>query len=278
VETGRGRKSKKTGWRLTLGPKEAIFAGIGMVGLMMMSFALGALAGRGDIYRAAYSWGLMSPAGPKVAQWTPGLGVPPGPVAAAPATATAPGAPPAPVAAAPAPKPAVAPAPHAPAPVAAKHGKPGVVAGSITALSPPVPTATAKKKGKSGNLHKDHKTREEEVRRARQEMVPKLKFLNSFDNTPKTRLPKPKEHEKAQAKSQPKLVRVAEYRHSREAQAKVAELRKKGIKATVKKTKDSKGTLYIVYKPGASHLAEKKEKLARKPEKSSGSAKQPRIE
>ena len=74
VETGRGKKVKKAGWHLTLGVRDIIFAGIGLVGLLMMSFALGALAGRGDIYRAAYSWGLMTPDGAKVAQWVPAPG------------------------------------------------------------------------------------------------------------------------------------------------------------------------------------------------------------
>ena len=76
METGRGKKGKKAGWHLTLGVKDAIFAGIGLVGLLMMSFALGALAGRGDIYRAAYSWGLLTPDGTKVAQWMPAPGAP----------------------------------------------------------------------------------------------------------------------------------------------------------------------------------------------------------
>jgi hypothetical protein len=286
VETGRGKKSKKTGWHLTLGLKETIFAGIGVVGLMMMSFALGALAGRGDIYRAAYSWGLMSPEGPKVAQWTPG-GIVGGPLAAAPA---APGTGiastnPAPVVSTP--EPAVEPSPQAPAtvPVAvvAKPEKPGpVVTGSIAPLSPPVPVATTKKKTKTGTIHKDPKAREEEMRRVRQEVVQKLKFQNSFDTAPKARQPKAKDHEKAQAKaggtkSQPTQVRIAQYRNSKEAQAKVSELQKQGIKATVRKAKDSKGTLYIVCKPGSAHHTDT-EKLAKKPDKSSGVVKKPKIE
>jgi hypothetical protein len=289
VETGRGKKSKKTGWHLTLGLKETIFAGIGVVGLMMMSFALGALAGRGDIYRAAYSWGLMSPEGPKVAQWTPGgvVGGPPAIAPAAPGTGTVASANPAPVASASPPASAVAPSPQAPAvvpaAVEAKPEKPGpVVTGSIAPLSPPVPAATAKKKAKSGTIHKDPKAREEEMRRVRQEVVQKLKFQNSFDTAPKARLPKAKDHEKAHAKSgdtksQPTQVRLAQFRTSKEAQAKVAELQKKGIKATVRKTKDSKGTLYLVCKPEASHHADA-EKLAKKPEKSSGVVKKPKIE
>jgi hypothetical protein len=252
VETGRGRKSKKTGWRLTLGLKETIFAGIGVVGLMMMSFALGALAGRGDIYRAAYSWGLMSPAGSRMVRWAPGMapGVPARPnqvPAAAPRQAAASGV-------------------KAPRAVATKPAKPGVVAGSITGLTPPVPAATAKKKRKRSSIHKDHKTREEELRRVRREVVPKLKFLNSFDNPAK-----PKGHEKALTKSQTKQVRVAQYRSSREARGKVAELRKKGIKATIKKIRGSRGTFYVVYKTEVIH--HETGRLARKPGKRGGLAK-----
>ena len=128
---------------------------------------------------------------------------------------------------------------------------------------PPSPPAATKKKGKTGTLHPDHKSREEELRQVRQEVVPKLKFQNSFDTGPKPRLLKAKDHEKAQ----PTQVRVAEYQTSTEAQAKVAELQKKGVKATLKKTKDSKGTRYIVYKP-ASPAQPGGEKVVQKPEKS----------
>ena len=253
VETGRGKRGKKAGWHLTLGVKDAIFAGIGLVGLLMMSFALGALAGRGDIYRAAYSWGLLTPDGAKVAQWMP----PPGPPAVAPAgtpgTATS-----TTVASALTPAPAAAPA------------RPGPVTGSIAPLPTP---AAAKKKGKTGTAHQDSKSREEELRQARQEVVQKLKFQNSFDTGPKPRLPKAKDHEMAQATQ----VRVAEYRTSQEAQAKVAEMRKKGVKATLKTTKDSKGTLYIVYKP-TSPVQPGAEKIVQKPEKSSGATHKPKAE
>lgn len=262
VETGRGKKTKKAGWHLTLGVKDVIFAGIGLVGLLMMSFALGALAGRGDIYRAAYSWGLLAPDGARVAQWMPAPGPPGAAPAGTPGTATS-----STVAA------AVAPAPAA-APEAAVPARPGPVTGSIAPVPPP---AAVKKKGKTGTTHRDHKSREEELRQVRQEVVRKLKFQNSFDTGPKPRLPKAKAHDKAQAKSQPTQVRVAEYRTSQEAQAQVAELNKKGVKATVKATKDSKGTLYIVYKPGSS-AQPAAAKIAQKPEKSSAPARKPKAE
>src|SRR5512135_962747 len=74
VETGRGKKGKKA-WQLNLKLMDVICAGIGIVGLMCMSFLLGALAGRGDIYRVASSLGLMkseakptAPIMPQVAQ------------------------------------------------------------------------------------------------------------------------------------------------------------------------------------------------------------------
>jgi len=171
-----------------------------------------------------------------------------------------------------APPPAAAPAP--PGPGVAKPERPGPVTGSIAPLPPP---AAAKKKGKTGTTHQDPKSREEELRQARQEVVQKLKFQNSFDTGPKPRLPKPKDHDKAQATSQPTQVRVAEYRTSQEAQAKVAELHKKGIKAILKTTKDSKGTLYTVYKP-TSPVQPGVEKVVQKPEKSSDATHKPKAE
>ncbi|HSO71057.1 MAG TPA: hypothetical protein VLR91_00210 [Thermodesulfobacteriota bacterium] len=255
VETGRGKKGKKAGWHVTLGVKEAIFAGLGLVGLLMMSFALGALAGRGDIYRAAYSWCVLAPDGAKVDQGMPAPGPPGVAPAGTPVDATS-----TTVAAAVAPTPAAAPA------------RPGPVTGSIASLPPP---AAAKKKGKTGTTHHDPKSREEELRQVRQEVVQKFKFQNSFDTGPKAKLPKAKDHDKAQAKSPATQVRVAEYRTSQEAQARVAELNKKGVKATLKTTKDSKGALYIVYKP-TSPVQPGAEKIVQKPEKSSGAAPKPK--
>jgi hypothetical protein len=263
VETGRGKKGKKAGWHLTLGVKDAVFAGIGLVGMLMMSFALGVLAGRGDIYRAAYSWGLLNRDGAKVAQWLPGPGAPGAAPGAAPAhtpgTATS-----ATVAS------VATPAPAPPAPPAAKPAKPAPVTGSIAPLPPP---AAAKKKGKSVTAPHTLKAKEEELRRVRQAVVPKLKFQNSFDTGPKPRLPKAKDHDK----SHPSPVRVAEYRTSKEAQAKIAELHKKGIKTTLKKTTDSKGTLYIVYKVTSPPPAVA-EKLVKKPEKTSAPSHKIKVE
>lgn len=255
VETGRAKKGKKAGWHLTLGTRDVIFASIGLVGLLMMSFALGALAGRGDIYRAAYSWGLLAPDGAKVAQWMPVPGPPGAAPAGTPGTATS-----STLTAAVAPAPATAPeAAHAP--------RPAPVTGSIAPLSPPV---AAKKKGKTPTTHRDHKAREEELRKVRREVVQKLKFQNSFDTGPKPRLPKAKDHDKG--KSQPTQVRVAEYRTSKEAQARMAELRKKGLKPTLKTTKDSKGTLYVVYKTTGA-VQSTTAKIVQKPPKSSASRK-----
>ena len=280
METGRGKKSKKTGWHLTSGNQGDHLRRGRYRGFDDDEFRPGSPGGPGRYLPGGFLLGADVPgraqngpvdAGaelpadlqprprrPREPVWLPYL---------------------APVA------PAVAPPVQAPAtvPVAVKPEKPGsVVTGSVVPLSPPVPAATAKKKGKTGTIHKDPKAREEEMRRMRQEVVQKLKFQNSFDKDFKARLPKSKDHEKAQAKaggaqSQPTQVRIAQYRNSKEAQAKVTELQKKGIKATVRKAKDSKGTLYVVCKPEAAHHADT-EKLAKKPEKSSGSVKKLRIE
>lgn len=238
METGRGRKGKKAGWHVTLGIKDAIFAGVGVVGLMMMGFALGTLAGRGEIYRVAYSLGLLSPEGLKVAPMSPVSG----PDGATVVSSAAPGAT---TATAPAP-PAATPG-AAPGTAAAKAAAPAPVTGSIAGA---IATATPQKKTKGGSsLHRDQKAKEEELRKVRQEVAGKLKFQNSFDTGPKvSQKQKPKEKEKQKA---PTLVRVGQFRDSTAAKAKVAELQKKGIKATLKQGKDSKGPLYTVYKPGA---------------------------
>jgi hypothetical protein len=270
VENGKGKKAKKA-WQLALGPKGALLSGLGIVGLMLVCFILGTLAGRGDIYRVAYAWGLLAPKAPEVAQWTPAneaTGVTPNPAGAPAGGAAVASVPASPVPGTPSPAPAVAvahpTAPHppaaAPAPVsvAAKPGHPAPVTASIAPL--PHPTAAApppaKKKGKTGTIHKDPKAREEELQRERQAVVSKLKFQNSFDTGPKPRQPKAKDHDKAQVKAagakSHTLIRVAQYRSSKEADAKVAELHKKGVKATLRKSKDSKGTLYVVCKPESS--------------------------
>jgi hypothetical protein len=65
----RGKKARKpTDWKLQLGIKELIFGGLGVAGLVMMSFALGTLAGRGDIYRVLHNWGLLGPDSNKTGQ------------------------------------------------------------------------------------------------------------------------------------------------------------------------------------------------------------------
>jgi hypothetical protein len=260
VENSRGKKGKKAIWHLTLGLKDTIFAGIGVVGLMMMSFALGALAGRGDIYRVAYSWGLWAPENAKVAQL-----VPP-PAATASSQGAAPGAQPA---AAAAPAPAEAPGPAAAAPP--KQGAP--VTGSIAEL-PPSP-AGAKKKAKSASGSRDHKAKEEEIHQLRQEVAKKLKFQNSFDTAPKTAKQKPKEKEaKAKTAVAPTQVKVAQFRDAKAAKAKVAELQKKGIKTTLKQGKDGKGAYYTVYRQSAAK-PQGNDKVAQKTEKPGDSKPKP---
>jgi hypothetical protein len=263
MEASRGRKGKKGRWQLSLGLKEAIFAGLGLTGLMMMAFALGALAGRGDIYRVFYQWGLLNPEAAKVAQWLPQGVAPSAPLVATtgPAASTAtrglPAAPPAEMASPPAP--------------------PAPVTGSLA----PVPPATApQKKSKGSSLKQEQKAKEEELRKVRQEVVSKLKFQNSLDTPakPPRVSQKQKQKEKAAAsKPQPSQVRVAQFRDSKAAQAKMAELEKKGIKATLKQEKDAQGPLYTVYKqvpPGPSQA----EKLAQKPQKTGEKTTRPRAE
>jgi hypothetical protein len=273
METGRGKKGKKSAWHLSLGLMDVIIVGIGVVGLMSLSFTLGALAGRGDIYRAAYSWGLLAPEPKAVSQIMPQTAAPP-----APATAEAPAAPtaPAPNAAAhsgtPAP-PALASLPGGPAApntakastATAKAAHPAPIAGSMAPLPPPAATASSKKKAKAVQAQREQKAREDQLHRQRQEIASKLTFQNSFDSTPKLGQKK----EKTAAKPQPTLVKLGTFRDSKTAQAKLTELQKKGGKVTLKQGKDAKGAFYTLYRQNPTapskegdHLAQKKEKAA----------------
>jgi hypothetical protein len=282
METGRGKKGKKAGWHLTLGMKDAIFAGIGMVGLMMISFALGTLAGRGDIYRAAYSWGLLTPETRPAAQLVPQVPlVPATPIAetpAAPAPAAQPHAAvpatPAAAPATPAPHPATAAAAHAP------HHQP--VAGSIAALPAPAAASKSKKRAKAAARAQEQKALEDQRHRERQAMARKLTFLNSFDSAPKSGQKKGGTKATA-AKSQPTQIKVGTYRDGKTAKARMAEWQKKGVKVSLKQGKDAKGVYYTLYRqaPAATPAhPQESEKLAQKKEKpsSAGAGRKPRKE
>ncbi len=245
VETGRGKKARKA-WQLNLKLMDVICAGIGIVGLMCMSFLLGALAGRGDIYRVASSLGLMKSEAKPAAPLLPQIAQVP-PAGEAPAAAEAPAAP------------AVAAAPAPAASAKAPHTAP--VTGSMAPLPPPAAAASSRKKAKSAQAQHEQKAREEQLRQ-HQDVAKKLTFLNSFDSTPKPGLKKDKDKGKAAAAKPPAQVKVAVYRNSKSAQAKVAELQKKGIKASVKQGKDAKGACYTVYRQAPAAAPKEPEKVA----------------
>ena len=131
----RGKKAKKA-WQMQVGIKELIFTGLGVAGLVMMSFALGTLAGRGDIYRVLHNWGLLGPDSGKVGQiW---YQAPPSPPATAPVVALASHAPQQEA------PPAKKPSPHHQAHAAQKAPPPAPLKGNIIAA--PNPVVHAKKK------------------------------------------------------------------------------------------------------------------------------------
>lgn len=229
----RGRKSRKGRWQLVLGVKESLFALVGVLGLMMMSFAVGTLAGRGDIYRVLHNWGLLGPEAAKAVQPLPPWNLP--------QAAVAPTPPAAPAALQTAEAPPVGAAPTGPVPSSPQQG-------SIAPLVPASPPAASAKKAKSTH-HKDSKSKEDELRRLREEVAKKLKFQNSLDTAapkPKAGGPKAKPGEKKAGSPQP--VMVAKYRDKKAAAAKVAELRNHGEQAVLKEGKDDKGPYFAVYR------------------------------
>ncbi len=229
----RGKKSKKGRWQLILGVKETSFALIGIIGLVMMSFAVGTLAGRGDIYRVLYNWGLLGPEATKALQpWSPPQAAfPPIPPAAPPVTQN-PGAT------------LTTAAPVSPAMPTPQQGS---IAGPIAV--PPATAAPSAKKARQNTTPRGHKSKEEELRRMREEVAKKLKFQNSLDTATfkpaKTRESKVKIAEKPNSST---LVRVAKYRDKKAAKARVAELQKQGEQVTLKEGKDQKGPYFMVYR------------------------------
>lgn len=246
----RGKKSKKGQWQFTLGVKEFAFTVVGIIGLVMMSFAMGTLAGRGDIYRVLHNWGLVGVEVPKALQpWNPPqAGFPPIPPAAPPTapnsgatlTTAAPGSP-----AAPTPQQGSIAAPPATAAASASH---------------------AKKTKQTAAPHRT--TREEELKRMKEDVAKKLKFQNSLDTA--TYKPAKAKDSKAKAtdKAAPALVKVGKFRDKKAAQARVAELQKQGEKVTLKEGKDNQGAYYTVYRqksvgsPPAPSVAQNKSKDA----------------
>lgn len=212
----RGRRGKKTAWQVTLGLKEAVFAALGIAGLMMISFALGTLAGRGDIFWVAHRWGLM---GPEVAKVVP----PPTPVTLPPA------------------------APHVAAVTPPPLPSPSPPAGQAASTPASAGPAPARKAAPKPGSSQSQKQKEEELRKLREEMARKMKFQNSLD-TPSSRSGaksgkgKAKEGEKAPAAP----VVVARFTDKKAAQAKLAELRKQGQKVTLKEGRNQQGVFYAV--------------------------------
>lgn len=238
MSESRGRRNKKGRWQLTLGVKETLCALVGIIGLVMMSFALGTLTGRGDIYRVLYNWGFLGPEAAKALQpWNPPQAAIPPLAPAAPPTQDA-GAT---LTTAATVNPTALP-PHQ-----------GSIAGvaSTTPASPPA----AKKTKPGANPARLQKSKDEEMRRLREEVAKKLKFQNSLDTAAykpaKARDTKAKAGEKAPAAT---LVKVGTYRDKKAAQARVAEMQKNGETAALKEGKDQKGSYFTVYRKKSAPL------------------------
>ncbi|MEJ2069071.1 MAG: hypothetical protein P8X58_01470, partial [Syntrophobacterales bacterium] len=235
----RGRKTKKAKWQIQLGIKELIFTGLGVAGLAMMSFAIGTLAGRGDIYRVLYNWGLLGPdSGRAVQIWRQTPPPPPTPVAARaqrPSEGT----------------PAPQPAPAKPAPSQTRAADPAPksppVKGHI--VMPPSPSQTKKK-----SIRQDAKAKENKLEKIRREVASKLKFQNSLDSAatrrshPAAESKKVPDQKPTASKSSTSQVVVAKFRSVDRAKARVNQMRKQGEKVVLKEGKDNEGRYFVIYR------------------------------
>ncbi len=265
----RGRKAKKA-WQMQVGIKELIFTGLGVAGLVMMSFALGTLAGRGDIYRVLHNWGFLGPDSSRVGQiW---YQAPTPPPATAPVVALAS---PAPQQEAP---PAEKPAPQQHAHSAPKAPPPAPVKGNIVAAPNPVVVQAKKKSPKQ-----EAKSKEDQLEKIRREVASKLKFQNSLDLAATRGSSAKKGDDKghtATLKSATTQVVLVKYRNVAQARAKFAQMLKQGEKVVLREGKDHEGQYYaicrqVAVKPSESHhkthTQVKKTKLESKSTKSTKS-------
>ena len=229
----RGRKTKKAKWQIQLGIKELIFTGLGVVGLAMMSFAIGTLAGRGDIYRVLYNWGLLRPdSGTAVQIWRQAPPPPPTTVAAQaerPSEGT-PTPPPTPAKPAPPQTRAADPAPKSPP-----------VKGHIVAT--PSPPQTKKK-----SPRQEAQAKENKLEKIRREVASKLKFQNSLDLAATRKSHPAAETKKGPDKKHTSQVVVAKFRSLDRARARVTQMRKQGEKVVLKEGKDNEGRYFVIYR------------------------------
>jgi hypothetical protein len=265
----RGKKAQKA-WQMQVGIKELIFAGLGVAGMVMMSFALGTLAGRGDIYRVMHNWGLLGPDTNKTGQiW---YQAPPPPPGKAPVVALAS---PAPQQEAP---PAEKPAPHRTHATPKAPSAAPVKPMNANIIAPPNPVAQAKKKSPK----QEAKAKEDQLEKIRRDLASKLKFQNSLDlvatRGASSKKGNDKEHT-ATLKSATTQVVLVKYRNAAQARARLAQMQKQGEKVVLKEGKDNEGQYYaicrqVTVKAGESHRAAhapvKKTKLESKSTKSSG--------
>lgn len=256
----RGKKGKKARWQVNLGLKEAVFAGLGVAGLLMMCFALGTLAGRGDIYRVLQNWGLLGPENLKMVQIPPSAGPPALPTAAT-ATPGQPQVPPNTASTLPSGQAQITPA----APPAPGQGD--------IAAGPSASHAAKKKSDPKEAIKKD-----ETVKKIKKEVAPKLKFLNEQDKpAAKTGAG---DKQKGKEKGGPTQVFVAKYRDGKRAQAKLAEMRKQGDQVSLKEGKDGEGPYFAIYRqlPASSKtpvVAQTQTKSKKTPAKSTKTTGQP---
>ena len=272
MSEGRSTSKKDGGWQVNLGLKQLILGGFGMVALTVMSFVLGTLAGRGEIYRVFARWGLLSPEASRVVQpWVPpaGVGPPLGQAAPAPGAAALPNAG---TAATPAAQVAAASSPQAAqsAP-AAGEAHPAHQAPVKGSLIPAGGSSAAKKKtAKPPAPPGSAQSKEEELKQLKAEVAKKLNFQNSLDKPPKpsqAQKIKVKDKDKAApAKAPGSTVQVGRFREKKAAQAKLAEMQKRGEKVSLKEGKDQQGTYYAVVRqnpapqPDDASLAQRKQK------------------
>lgn len=225
----RAKKGRKAQWELHLGLRDLIFAALGITGLVMLSFALGTMAGRGDLYRLLVNWGMLKAENqPFPAPWPASTVSLPVVSAPNPAVNVSPAEPSSPaLASVPAPV-----QPHPPSPPVPAQGPPAAVPASPAQGKKPQPVSPDKG---------------DKLENIRREVANKLKFQNSLDPAA-TRKAGEAGKPRDTAKGQPGMVLVAKYRDGAQARQKLAQLQKQGEKVLLREGKDGEGGYFALYR------------------------------
>ncbi len=269
MAAGKQARNDREAFKLVLGFKQLVVGGLVLTVSLVWIFVLGVLVGKGEVTRLLSKWGVMTETAAKEGI-VPGTATAPTPVQQASPTQT-----PAPEGKTAAPKTDTPPAPVVSAMT------PALTAENAANKPAPVSKQAARKPSKPAKPPEKTKAVVKE-KPEKESVAARLKFQNSLGSPPKPAKPKAKGAAAVQTasmtgapgtESQPQpavkvaaksyRLKIGTYRNTQEAQRAMAELKQKGLAASLSTGKDKNGAVYVVRSDKVKSRAEA-EKLTQK--------------